>query len=67
MKGTEGAGGGGAGLAKKSFGVMCQPRMEGGRDGVGGMGVQGRQSADCSESELKSASAEEGSRRRIKS
>ena len=25
--------------------------MEGGRDGVGGMGVQGRQSADCSESE----------------
>ena len=47
MKGTEGGGGGGAGLAKKSFGVMCQPRME----GVGGMGVQGRQSADCSESE----------------
>ena len=33
MKGTEGGGGGGAGLAKKSFGVMCQPRMEGGRDG----------------------------------
>ena len=38
MKGTEGAGGGGAGLAKKSFGVMCQPRMEGEGDGVGGMG-----------------------------
>ena len=29
MKGTEGGGGGGAGRAKKSFGVMCQPRMEG--------------------------------------
>ena len=64
MKGTEGGGGGGAGLAKKSFGVMCQPRMEGGT----GWGYKdGKVPTAQRASELKSASAEEGNRRRIKS
>ena len=61
MKGTEG--GGGAGIAKKSFGVMCQPRM-----GLVGWGYKdGKVPTAQRASELKSASAEEGNRRRIKS